>query len=64
MTCGSEHCITCGDDGTPMRVLRVKQDLALCEDDAGAHHTVEIALVDANPGDEVLVHAGVALVTL
>ena len=34
------------------------------EDEAGAHHTVEIALVDAGPGDEVLVHAGVALVTL
>jgi hydrogenase maturation factor len=64
MNCGSEHCITCGDDGTPMRVVRVRGDLALCEDDAGARHTVELALVDARPGDEVLVHAGVALVTL
>jgi hydrogenase expression/formation protein HypC len=64
MTCGSEHCITCGDDGTPMRVLRVTHDLALCEDASGAHHTVELALVDAGAGDEVLVHAGVALVTL
>ena len=64
MSCGSEHCITCGDDGTPMRVLRIEQDLALCEDEAGRHHTVELALVDADPGDAVLVHAGVALVTL
>jgi hydrogenase expression/formation protein HypC len=64
MSCGSEHCITCGDDGTPMRVLRVKDGLALCADASGAHHTVEIALVDADPGDDVLVHAGVALVTL
>ena len=48
-----------------MRVLRVRDDaLALCEDAAGAHHTVELALVSAGPGDEVLVHAGVALVTL
>ena len=48
-----------------MRVLRVnEQGLALCEDACGQHHTVEIALVDAGPGDEVLVHAGVALVTL
>ena len=38
--------------------------LALCEDAGGAHYTVELALVDAGPGDEVLVHAGVALVTL
>jgi hydrogenase maturation factor len=66
MSCGSEHCITCGDDGVPMRVLRVdgERGLALCGDAAGAHHTVELALVDAGPGDEVLVHAGVALVTL
>ena len=64
MSCDADHCITCGDDGTPMRVLRVRDDLALCEDEAGAHHTIEIALVDAGPGDEVLVHAGVALVTL
>ena len=48
-----------------MRVVRVdEQGLALCEDACGRRHTVEIALVDAQPGDEVLVHAGVALVTL
>jgi hydrogenase maturation factor len=49
-----------------MRVLRLEEQraLALCEDDAGARHTVEIALVDAGPGDQVLVHAGVALVAL
>ena len=64
MSCGSEHCITCGDEGLPMKVLRVRDDLALCEDEAGKHHTVELALVDAGAGDQVLVHAGVALVTL
>jgi hydrogenase expression/formation protein HypC len=59
------HCITCSDDGAPMRVVRVnEQGLALCEDACGQRHTVEIALVDAVPGDQVLVHAGVALVTL
>jgi hydrogenase expression/formation protein HypC len=59
------HCVTCSDDGAPMRVVRVnEQGLALCEDACGQRHTVEIALVDAEPGDEVLVHAGVALVTL
>jgi hydrogenase expression/formation protein HypC len=67
MTCGSEHCITCGDDGVAMRVLRLDDErgLALCADDAGAHHTVETALVaPVAPGDELLVHAGVALVAL
>jgi hydrogenase maturation factor len=62
----SDHCITCGDDGSPMRVLRIDaaRQLALCVDDDGEHHTVEIALVDVAPGAEVLVHAGVALVTV
>ena len=57
------HCITCGDDAEPMRVLRidVARALALCVDDDGEHHTVEIGLVDAGVGSEVLVHAGVAL---
>jgi hydrogenase maturation factor len=41
-----------------------ERGLALCADETGEHHTVEIALVDAGLGDEVLVHAGVALVTL
>jgi hydrogenase maturation factor len=60
------HCVTCGDDGVPMRVLRVDEQrgLALCEDDAGERHAVEIALVDAVPGDTLLVHAGTALTTL
>ena len=33
--CGSQHCITCGDDGEPMTVLRVDDErgLALCEDE-------------------------------
>ena len=65
--CTSDHCITCGDDGVPMRVLRIdaERGLALCVDEEGDRSTVEIALVDpVVPGDSVLVHAGVALVTL
>ncbi len=59
------HCVTCSDEGAPMRVVRVdERGLALCEDACGKRYTVEIALVDAEPGDQVLVHAGVALVTL
>jgi hydrogenase maturation factor len=60
----SHHCVTCGDDGTPMRVLKIdgERELALCVDGDGGRHTVEIGLVDAVVGSEVLVHAGVALV--
>ena len=68
MSCASEgdHCITCSDEGVPMTVLRCdeRRGLALCEGRDGAHATIETALVDAAPGDQVLVHAGVAIATL
>ncbi len=65
--CGSQHCITCGDDGVPMTVLRVDDEraLALCCGEDGSHATVEIALVaPVAPGDDLLVHAGTALARL
>jgi hydrogenase assembly chaperone HypC/HupF len=64
MTCHDDHCITCSDEGVPMRVVRTDEAraLALCEDEAGARSSVEIALVDGvAPGDTLLVHAGTAL---
>ena len=57
-------CATCGDVAEPMRVLRIDAErlLALCEDEAGARRTVEIALVaPVTEGDELLVHAGTAI---
>ena len=66
--CDDHHCITCGDDGVPMRVLRVDEarGLALCAGEPdGAHSTVEVALIgDVAPGDALLVHAGTALTKL
>jgi hydrogenase maturation factor len=63
--CG-DHCITCSDEGIAMRVERVDdaRGLALCASEDGAKSTVEIALVDVEPGARVLVHAGVALAEL
>ena len=66
-SCGSHHCITCGDDGVPMTVVRVDLDrgLALCADVDGARASVETALVEpVGPGDTLLVHAGTALTRL
>jgi hydrogenase maturation factor len=63
-TCGSEHCITCGDDGIPMAVvaLDLDRELALCEGPDGEHQTVEIALVaPVRIADWLLVHAGTAI---
>jgi hydrogenase maturation factor len=57
------HCITCGDEAVPMRVVEVHDDgLALCESAAGERTTVEIALVEpVSLNDAVLVHAGTAI---
>ena len=58
------HCITCGDEAVPLRVVKVDaaRELALCENEDGERTTVEIALVlPVAPGDEVLVHAGTAI---
>ena len=55
-------CITCGDVAIPMRVIRTGDDgLADCVAEDGQTSQVELALVDAGPGDEVLVHACVAI---
>jgi hydrogenase maturation factor len=62
--CGSTHCITCGDDGTPMVVVSLQGEtgLALCRGEDGAESLVETALVDPlGSGDCVLVHAGTAI---
>ena len=50
-----------------MQVERIDEarGLALCATDDGSKSTVEIALVaPVEPGDRLLVHAGVALVEL
>ncbi len=67
--CVDEHCITCGDQGLPLRVVALEGDgLARCRDDAAPGEpdaTVDVQLVgEVAPGDVVLVHAGVALVLL
>jgi hydrogenase maturation factor len=56
-------CITCGDVAVPMRVLRLGDDgLADCETDDGQASEVEVGLLeDVAPGDQVLVHACVAI---
>jgi hydrogenase maturation factor len=65
--CGSDHCITCGDDGVPMLVVEVDRErgLAICADQTGALTSVETALVEpVAAGDELLVHAAVAIAAL
>jgi hydrogenase maturation factor len=64
VSCDAEHhCITCSDEGVEMSVVAIdpRREIALCIDDDGAKHSVEIGLVDVDVGDDVLVHAAVAL---
>jgi hypothetical protein len=61
-TAGRNACLTCGDVAVPMRVIQMGDDgLADCVTADGQTSQVELALVDAGPGDEVLVHACVAI---
>ncbi len=68
MSCDSDdefgHCITCSDEGVPMRIVGLDEErsLALCETAEGNRSSVEILLVaPVTLGDSVLVHAGTAL---
>jgi hydrogenase maturation factor len=67
--CVDEHCITCSDEGLPLRIVALDGDgLARCRDEAAPGEpdaTVDVQLVgDVAAGDLVLVHAGVALALL
>jgi hydrogenase maturation factor len=64
VSCDSDHCITCGDDGDPMTVLALdaQRGLALCVGEDGRRASVETALVEpVEVGDVLLVHAGTAI---
>ena len=60
--CHDEHCVTCGDEGIPMHVIELRDGDAVCADADRARHHVAIELVEpVTVGDELLVHAGVAI---
>jgi hydrogenase maturation factor len=66
-SCEHDHCVTCGDEAVPMRVLRIDEGrgLALCATGEGEKETVQTELVGpVGPGDDLLVHAGTALTVL
>ena len=65
--CPDDHCITCSDEGTPMRVDSIEDTsgIAWCAGRAGERAEVMIALVNhVAIGDWLLVHAGTALTRL
>lgn len=67
MSCVAGHCITCSDEGIELRVIGIDLEAgtAVGTDEAGARHTVDVALIGPLAvGDRLLAHAGVALVLL
>jgi hydrogenase maturation factor len=63
--CTDEVCITCSDEGQVGEVTALGEQGQAEVVVAGRSETVDVSLVDpVDPGDLVLVHAGVALTTL
>ncbi|WP_067797708.1 HypC/HybG/HupF family hydrogenase formation chaperone [Actinomadura formosensis] len=60
--CTGDHCVTCSDEAVPAVVVRLL-DGGLADADVGGGRIerVSVALVDAAPGDTVLVHAKEAI---
>ena len=63
MSCDADgHCVTCSDEGVPMRVVEKSSPAtAVCE---GGVEVMTELVGDVGEGDELLVHAGVALARL
>jgi hypothetical protein len=58
------HCATCSDEAVRGRVLRIgARGIASVQFEA-AIEEVSVELIEAAPGDMVLVHAGVAIARL
>jgi hydrogenase expression/formation protein HypC len=59
--CHGDVCITCSDTAVQVTVVRLLDDeLAIVETPAGEEE-VSVALVQAQVGDTILVHAGEAI---
>jgi hydrogenase maturation factor len=58
VSCGEGHCITCSDEAVAVRVDEVRgEGIARCE----GQEVMTDLVGEVEPGDELLVHAGVAL---
>ena len=60
-SCADDVCITCSDAGRLAEVRAVYADGRADVLVGGRHAVIDVSLVDARPGDLLLVHAGVAL---
>jgi hydrogenase expression/formation protein HypC len=59
--CRDDVCITCSDTAVEVTVLRLLDDELAIVDTGQGEEEVSIALVTAQPGDKILVHAREAI---
>jgi hydrogenase expression/formation protein HypC len=59
--CHDEVCITCSDAAVAVRILRLLDDELAVVDTGAGEEEVSVALVSANVGDTILVHAREAI---
>jgi hydrogenase maturation factor len=62
--CYGDVCITCSDQAVPVRVIRLLGDGLALVDTGVSEEEVSIALVEAQVGDTILVHAKEALTVI
>lgn len=64
--CHGDVCVTCSDEALPVRVVRLLPgELALADTGTGgALEEISVALVDAQVGTTVLVHAKEAIAVI
>ena len=60
-TCYGDVCITCSDTAVEVTVLRLLGDELAVVDTGQGEEEVSVALVEARPGDTILVHAKEAI---
>ena len=59
--CYGDVCITCSDTAVEVTVLRLLADALAVVDTGQGEEEVSVALVEAKPGDTILVHAKEAI---
>lgn len=62
--CTDNSCITCGDTAVEVTVIELLADDLAVVDTGSGREEVSVALVDAQVGATVLVHAGEAIVVI
>jgi hydrogenase expression/formation protein HypC len=63
-SCPVDSCITCGDVAVEVTVVRLLPRAMAVVDTGVGEEEVSVALVEAEPGDTILVHAGEAIATI